>query len=156
MLQVLSDAGERLFALDATPVRALSCLYGCALTQYHALGGRGSPIMQVVASKRVTQSVVGGDSFLLSRCGTCTGNACACGPVDASSIHDDAATHNATGPTRATPVTLLHDSARIAMDYPSGQLYVFSEQPVAFDPSNQHQPFLPHVHTEVRVVTGSE
>jgi hypothetical protein len=155
MLQVLSDVGERLFAFDATGIRPLSCLYDCALMHYHALGGKGSPVMRVAASKRVTQSVVGGDSFTLSRCGTCTGKVCVCRTEETSPVHADSATCNATGPTRATPVTLLHDSSRIAMDYQSGQLFVFSESSATFGPSN-HQPFLPHVHTEVRLVTGSE
>lgn len=150
--QVLSDAGEFLFTLNTSTITQLSCLYGCALMDYNSRGNSGSPIMQVTRSKRVTQKIVGGDSYIMSHCATCTGKMCFCGN-DASKRGYE--TCNITGPTRAEPVTLLKNDSQVGMDYQSGELFVFSEHQTAFDLSNNNR-FLPHVHTEVRLVTGSE
>ena len=150
-LQVLSDAGKQLFTLDSTNIRILSSLYEQTLLNYSLSGGLGSPAMQVIRSKLVTQSVVGGDSFIMSYCNTCTGKECLC-----YSKHESATCNSLlNGPMRAEPVTLLENLCRVAMDYTSGELFVFSDIQSAFDRLN-HKAFLPHVHTEVRLVTSAD
>lgn len=151
-IQVLSAAGELLFTVNTTTIRQLSSLYVCALMDYNSRGNSGSPIMQVNRIKLVTQKVVGGDSYIMSNCATCTGKMCFC-ENDASKRGSE--TCNITGPTRAEPVTLLKNYSQVCMDYQSGELFVFSEHQTAFDKSNSNR-FLPHVHTEVRLVAGSE
>ena len=147
-LQVLSDAGKSLFTVDSTNIQKLSSLYEQTLLNYNLSGGLGSPAMQVIMSKRITQSVVGGDSFIISYCNTCTGNMCLC----SSPSKNDSENWN-NGPIRAEPITLLKNLCSVAMDYRSGDLFVFSGIQSAFDKLN-HKPFLPHVHTEVRLVTS--
>ena len=148
-LQVLSDSGERLFTLDTTNIQKLSSLYELTLLNYSLSGGVGTPAMQVIMSKLITQSVVGGDSFIISYCNICTGKECLC------YSKDDSATCNSriNGPIRAEPVTLLKNLCSIAMDYKSGELFVFSEHQSTFDQSNM-KTFLPHVHTEVQLLTS--
>jgi len=146
-LQVLSGTGESLFTVDTATIQKLSSLYQYALMHYNSLGGLGSPVMQVNTSKLVTQSVVGGDSFIMSHCSTCTGKVCLCNTLDKEESY--------TGPIRSTPVTLLKDSSRVAMNYKSDELFVFSENQAAFNQSS-NKSFLPHVHTKVTVVTGLE
>lgn len=152
VLPVLSGAGDPIFSMDATTIRKLSCLYGCALLHYNSNGGLGSPVMQAFMTKPVTQSIVGGDTFIMTKCSTCSGNVCACDHDSPPPRLDDTIQ---TGPTRATPVTLLQHGSRVAMDARSGELFVFSEQLEVIDPSN-HKSFLPHVHTEIRLLTGAE
>ena len=150
-LQVLSNAGERLFTVDSANIQKLSSLYEQTLMNYSLSGGLGSPVMQVIMSKLVTQSVVGGDSFIMSYCNTCTGKECVCSSV---SKHESATCNSRiNGPMRAEPVTLLKNLCSIAMDYKSGDLFVFSEHQTTFNKSN-HNTFLPHVHTEVKLVSS--
>jgi len=146
-----SESGDRLFTVDATNIQKLSVLYEQTLMNYNLSGGLGSPTMQVIMSKLITQSVVGGDSFIMSYCDTCTGKVCVC---SSSSKHDSATCNRINGPVRTEPVTLLKNLSRVAMNYTSGELFVFSDIHYAFDKLN-HKVFLPHVHTEVRLVTSS-
>jgi hypothetical protein len=107
-LTVVSHTGERLREIDATGFRQLYELIGTSA---------------VAMTKRVTQTIVGGDSFLI--------------PVGGLA-------------EPARPITLLPDSSRIAMDYASGELYVFYDRLVTIDPASR-EPFLPHVHTEAKL-----
>ena len=150
-MKVLSNTGESLFTVDATNIQKLSSLYELTLMQYSLSGGLGSPALQVITSKLITQSVVGGDSFIMSYCNTCTGKECVC-----SSKHDLVTCNSRIkGAMRAEPVTLLKNLCSIAMDYKSGELFVFSEHQTTLDKSN-HKTFLPHVHKEVILVKSSE
>jgi hypothetical protein len=147
-LPVVSHTGERLFAIDAAAFEQLACVYARALARFREHGGTGTPAMQVATSKRVTQTTVLGDAFLMWNCDKCTGDVCLCGDDDAPPPDESS---NRTGPVRGRPITQLPDSCRVAMDYQSGELYVLSaERQVTFDLSSR-VPFLPHVHTEVRL-----
>lgn len=149
-LQVLSNTGESLFTVDTKNIQKLSSLYKQTLINYSLYGGIGSPAIQVITSKLITQSIVGGDSFIMSYCNTCTGKECVCCSKD-NSVTCNSGIND--GPMRAEPVTLLKNLSHIAMDYKLGELFVFSENQITFDQSNNNT-FLPHVHTEVRLVTS--
>ncbi len=102
---------------------------GCALLHYNSNGGLGTPVMQAVMTKHVTQSIVGGDTFIMTKCSTCTGDVCVCDHDSPPPRLDDTIQCAfQTRPTRATPVTLLQHASRVAMDAQSGELFVFSEQ----------------------------
>ena len=133
-LPVVSHAGERLFSIDAAALGTLSCVFGCAMAEYRSRGGAGSPVMQVCGARRVTQSLVGGDAFVVRTCAE---------PLSEC--------HSATAPPRAEAVTLLPTSSRVAVDERSGELYVFSEDRLATIDRSNRGPFLPHVHAEVRL-----
>jgi hypothetical protein len=150
-LQVLSEAGDRLFTVDTTNIQKLSSLYERTFMNYSLSGGIGLPAMQVIMSKLITQSVIGGDTFIMSYCKICTGKECVC----SSLTKDESATCDSriNGPIRAEPVTLLKNLCSIAMDYKSGELFVFSENQITFNNSN-HTTFLPHVHTEVKLASS--
>jgi len=137
-LQVLSDSGERLFTVDSTNIQKLSSLYELTLMNYSLSGGVGTPAMQVIMSKLITQSVVGGDSFIISYCNICTGKECLC----YSKHESDTCNSRINGSIRAEPVTLLKNLCRIAMDYKSGELFVFSEHQSTFDQSNMKTLYL--------------
>jgi ubiquitin len=82
-----------------------------------------NPVVQVTTIKPVTQSIVGGDFIQYD-------------PFETE---------------RFTPVTILENASRIAMDYVSGSLFVIQNSHVPID-AKSDAPFLPHVHTEVLVV----
>jgi hypothetical protein len=75
---VINSAGECLFTVDAEICDPLSALYGSALRTYNEHGGKGEPVMQATRVQLVTQAVVGGDTFKISSCDTCSGAACRC------------------------------------------------------------------------------
>jgi hypothetical protein len=96
-------------------------------------------------SKRVTQAVVGGDSFLIpNRLGGIGAS-----PYSRSSRPSLPVSAEATeDPSAVCPVTLMPDSSRVAMDYATGDLYVFyDDRRVTIGPGSGV--FLPHVHTDV-------
>jgi hypothetical protein len=99
-------------------------------------------------SKRVTQAIVGGDSFLIpNRVGGLGASpySRSSRPVSAEETED---------PGAVCPVTLMPDSSRVAMDYATGDLYVFyDDRRVTIGPGSGV--FLPHVHTEV-LIRGNE
>jgi hypothetical protein len=117
----VSHTGERLREIDAAGVRQL-----CEV--YERIGT--SAVVQVAMSKRVTQTVVGGDTFLIPNC--VEGG----WPLAAE---------------RARPITLMPDSSRIAMDHASGELYVFYDDRLVTIDGASREPFLPHVHTEAKL-----
>ena len=134
-LPVLSHTCERLCAIDSTDLRHLSCIHERIAACAGAMGSLGaSSVAQVTMSKRVTQTIVGGDSFLIPNC-------VGAGGTESESV---------------CPVTLMPDSSRIAMDYATGELYVFyDDRRVTIDQTSR-EPFLPHVHTDVRLSGGSD
>jgi ubiquitin len=111
--------------------------------------------MQINMNKVVKQKIVGGDTFIMSHCNTCTGQVCLCSNIKSQIQHDSVSRNMMSGPTRAEPVTLLKNLSRIAMNYESNELFVFSEYQEAFSLSKDKK-FLPHVHTNVTLVTGSQ
>ena len=143
-LPVLSHKGERLCEIDSTDLRQLSCIHA-RLSDFDAIDAKS--VAQVAMSKRVTQSIVGGDSFLIPNGGVV-------GAAGSSALLQ-ASVSAANGADSVLPVTLMPDSSRIAMDYATGDLYVFyDDRRVTIDPGSRGV-FLPHVHTEVRI-SGSD
>ena len=138
-LPVLSHTGERLCEIDSTNLRHLSYIHDHVATG--AIGAHR--VAQVAMSKRVTQTIVGGDSFLIPNRGVVAD----LWPCSALPDEPESAS--------VSPVTLIPDSSRIAMDYETGDLYVFyDDRRVTIDPGSRDL-FLPHVHTEVRI-SGSD
>jgi large subunit ribosomal protein L40e len=150
-LPVLSHKGERLCEIDSTDLRGLSCIHerlrllsDAADTQCFA---------QVAMSKRVTQAIVGGDSFLIPNQGI------GASPYSRSSLSSPYSLSSRPvgteeDPGAVCPVTLMPDSSRVAMDYATGDLYVFyDDRRVTIGPGSGV--FLPHVHTDV-LIRGNE
>ena len=129
---VIDRDGECLFTVHAEKCDALSAVYGSALRTYNEHGGKGEPFMKAMRVQLVTQAVVGGDTFAIS---------------DAQTLRHAVAT--ATSDVPFEPVSLLKAGSRIAMDGRTGDLFVFSERQ-DFLTSTNKQPFLPHVHTELK------
>ena len=148
-LPVLSHKGERLCEIDSTDLRHLSCIHA-RLSDFDAIDAQS--VAQVAMSKRVTQSIVGGDSFLIPNGGVVG----AAGSSDLPALQASvSAAAGAAGADSVLPVTLMPDSSRIALDYATGDLYVFyDDRRVTIDPGSRGV-FLPHVHTEVRI-SGSD
>ena len=148
-LPVLSHKGERICEIDSTDLRHLSCIHA-RLSDFDAIDAKS--VAQVAMSKRVTQSIVGGDSFLIPNGGVVG----AAGSSDLPALQASvSAAAGAAGADSVLPVTLMPDSSRIALDYATGDLYVFyDDRRVTIDPGSRGV-FLPHVHTEVRI-SGSD
>ena len=151
-LPVLSHKGERLCEIDSTDLRHLSCIHA-RLSDFDAIDAQS--VAQVAMSKRVTQSIVGGDSFLIPNGGVVGAAGSSDLPALQASVSAAAGANGAAGADSVLPVTLMPDSSRIALDYATGDLYVFyDDRRVTIDPGSRGV-FLPHVHTEVRI-SGSD
>jgi ubiquitin len=150
---VVNSAGECLFTVDAEKCDALSALYGSALRTYKEHGGKGEPLMQATRVQLVTQAVVGGDTFAISKCDTCSDpDVCRCSNQE--TLRRLAALFaTATSNVSFKPVSLLTAGSRIAMDGRTGDLFVCSEHQDCLNSTNE-QPFLPHVHTELNCLSN--
>ena len=156
-LPVLSHTGERLCEIDSTDLRNLSCIHA-RLPLLSSGAADAQCFAQVAMSKRVTQAIVGGDSFLIpNRVGGLGAS-----PYSRSSLSSPYSRSSLSSrpvgteedPGAVCPVTLIPDSSRVAMDYATGDLYVFyDDRRVTIGPGSGV--FLPHVHTEV-VIRGNE
>jgi large subunit ribosomal protein L40e len=149
---VINSAGECLFTVDAGKCDALSAVYGSALRTYNEHGGKGKPLMQATRVELVTQAVVGGDTFQISSdrfCDTCSRAACRCSNQETLRR---LATLFATATSNVSfePVSLLTAGRRVAMDGRTGDLFVFCSEHQDCLNSTNEQPFLPHVHTELK------
>jgi large subunit ribosomal protein L40e len=153
---VIDRDGECLFTVHAEKCDALSAVYGSALRTYNEHGGKGKPLMRATRVQLVTQAVVGGDTFVFGVCDTCKRHtACRCSNQEtlrrlATVVALDAL--KATSDVPFEPVSLLQAGSRIAMDGRTGDLFVCSEH-LDFLTSTNEQPFLPHVHTELKCLS---
>ena len=150
-LPVLSHTGERLCEIDSTDLRNLSCIHArlprLRLARLLSDAADAHGFAQVAMSKRVTQAIVGGDSFLIPNQGI------GASPYSRSSL-SSRPVGTEEDPGAVCPVTLMPDSSRVAMDYATGDLYVFyDDRRVTIGPGSGV--FLPHVHTDV-LIRGNE
>lgn len=148
-LPVLSHTGERLCEIDSTDLRNLSCIHARLPLPLSSDAADAQCFAQVAMSKRVTQAIVGGDSFLIpNRLGGIGASpySRSSRPVSAEETED---------PSAVCPVTLMPDSSRVAMDYATGDLYVFyDDRRVTI--GHGSGVFLPHVHTDVLIRGNDE
>jgi ubiquitin len=150
VVPVVGRSGERLFTVDAQLCDPLSKLYGSAMRTFNEHEGKGAPLMQATMVQLVTQAVVGGDTFEISYCSSCSGAKCQCSKEE--TLHRLTTLFaTATSNVDFTPVSLLQDGSRVAMDA-TGDLFVCSERQESLTATNQ-QPFLPHVHTELKCLS---